>query len=133
GIELAVARCLRQVTGVFLQRVIGVLGRSGVRGTALAQDLDRSIQVLRRDAAFAENAAGCAIFLKRQAEQQSLDGDKTVAGLLGRLFRSVEGTRELRREINLACTASRHSRQLVERVLGRFQDLAGVAPGAIYP
>ncbi len=38
-IELAVARRLRQIARVFLQRVIGVLGRGAVRGAALAQAL----------------------------------------------------------------------------------------------
>ena len=49
-IELAVARGLRQIAGIFLQRVIGVLGRRGIRGAALAQGFDRSIEGLRRDA-----------------------------------------------------------------------------------
>ena len=46
-IDLAVARRLRQVAGIFLQRVIGVLGRGAVGGAALAQRIDRRIEVLR--------------------------------------------------------------------------------------
>jgi hypothetical protein len=43
-VDLAVARGLGQVAGVFLERVIGVLGRAGVGGAALAQ---RVIAALR--------------------------------------------------------------------------------------
>ena len=50
-VELAVARRLRQVARIFLQRVIGVLGRRGVGRAALAQRLDGGVEVLRRDAA----------------------------------------------------------------------------------
>ena len=49
-IELAVARGLGQVAGIFLQRVIGVLGRRRVGGAALAQRFDGGVEVLRRDA-----------------------------------------------------------------------------------
>ena len=66
GIELAVARRLGQVAGIFLQRVIGVLGRRAVGGAALAQGFDRRVEVLRRDAAFFQDAAGVAVFLQRQ-------------------------------------------------------------------
>ena len=49
-IELAVAGGLGQVAGVFLQRVIGVLGRLRIGGAALAQRFDGGVEVLRRDA-----------------------------------------------------------------------------------
>ena len=131
GIELAVARRLRQVARIFLQRVIGVLRRRAVGGAALAQGLDRGIQILRRDAALAQDVAGLAVLFERQPEQQPLDRDKAVAGLLGGLFRGVERARQLRREIDLSGAAAGNLRQLVERVLGGFQDRAGIAPGAV--
>ncbi|MGY3470862.1 hypothetical protein ACVW0I_007733 [Bradyrhizobium sp. LM6.11] len=90
-IELAVARRLGQVARIFLQRVIGVLGGRGIRGPALAQRLDRRIEVLRSDAALGEDRAGLAGLLQREAKQQPLDGDKAVAGLLAGLFGGVEG------------------------------------------
>ena len=130
-IELAVARGLGQVAGIFLQRVIGVLGRGAVGGAALAQRLDRRVQVLRRDAALAEDGAGLAVLLERQPEQQPLDGDKAVAGLFGGLFRGVERARQFRRQIDLPGAASGNFRQLVERVLGRLEDGAGIAAGAV--
>ena len=131
GIELAVARRLGQVAGIFLQRVIGVFGRGAVRGAALAQRFDRRIEVLRRDAALAENGAGLAVLLERQPEQQPLDRDKAVAGLLGGLFRGIERARQFGRKIDLPGAASRDFRQLVERVLGGFEDRAGIAAGAV--
>ncbi len=36
-IELAVASGLREIAGIFLQRVVGVFGRCGIGGAALAQ------------------------------------------------------------------------------------------------
>ena len=71
--------------------------------------------------------AGVAVFLQRQAEQQPLDGDKTVAGFLGGLFRGVESTRQVGREVNLARAASGNFWQFVERVLGRLEDRARIA------
>ncbi len=130
-IELAVARRLGQVAGIFLQRVIGVFSRRTVRGAALAQGFDRGVEVLRRDAALAQDAAGVAVLLQRQSQQQPLDRDKTVAGLLGGLFRGVERPRQFGREIDLPGAASGNLRQLVERVLGRFQDRARIAAGTV--
>ena len=47
-VELAVARRLRKVAGVFLQRVVALLGRGGVGRAALAHVLDRRVEALRR-------------------------------------------------------------------------------------
>ena len=60
-IELAVARRLGEVARVFLQRVIGVLGRCAVGGAALAQRFDRGIEVLRRDAGALQNACPASL------------------------------------------------------------------------
>ena len=100
-IELAVARGLGQVAGIFLQRVIGVLGGGAVRGTALAQAFDRGIQILRRDAALVQDRPGIAVLVEREPQQQPLDRDKTVTGLLGGLLRGVERPRQFRRQIDL--------------------------------
>ena len=131
GIELAVARGLGEVAGILFQRVIGILGRGAVGGAPLAQGLDRGVEVLRRDAAFLEDRAGIAVFFQRQSEQQPLDGDKTVAGLLGGLFRGIERARQFGREIDLSGAAPGNFRQLVERVLGRFQNRARITPGPV--
>ena len=110
-IELAVARGLGQVAGIFLQRVIGIFGRRAIGGAALAQRFDRRIEVLRRDAALAEDGAGLAALLERQAQQQPLDRDKAVAGLFGGLFRRIEGARQFGGKIDLPGAASGDFRQ----------------------
>ena len=43
-VELAVARRLGEVAGVFLQRLVGILGRGGIGGAALADGVDRLVQ-----------------------------------------------------------------------------------------
>ena len=57
-VELALARRLGEVAGVFLQRVVLVLGRGGVGGAALADLVDRLVQRLRRDAGVGEDLRG---------------------------------------------------------------------------
>ena len=89
-IELAVPRGLREIAGIFLQCVIGVLGGGGVRGAALAQSVDGGIEVLRCHAGLGENFSGLAVLLNRQREQQALNGNETVAGLFTSLFGCVE-------------------------------------------
>ena len=130
-IELAVARRLGQVAGVFLQRVIGVLGRCRIGGAALAQRLDRGVEVLRRDAGAGQDLAGVAVLVERERQQQPLDGDEAVAGLLGDLLGVVEDARQRRVEIDLAGAAARDLRPLGERRLDRLQGLAGIAAGAV--
>jgi hypothetical protein len=65
-IELAVARGLREVAGVFLQRVIGVFGGRGIGGAALADRLDRRIHILRGDAHLLQDLAGIALAIHRE-------------------------------------------------------------------
>jgi len=68
-VELAVARGLRQIAGIFLERVIGIFGRSRVGGAALAQRIDGSVDILWRDAGLGQNLTGLAVFFQRQREQ----------------------------------------------------------------
>ena len=130
-IDLAVARRLREVAGIFLQRVIGVLGRRRVGGAALAQRFDGGVEVLRRDAGAGEDLAGLAVLLERQRQQQPLDGDEAVAGLLGDLLRLVEHARERGIEIDLSGPAARHLRALGERRLDGGKRLARAPAGAV--
>ena len=53
GIELAGAGGLGEVARIFLERVIGLLGGRRIGGAALAQRLDRRVEVLRRHAGLA--------------------------------------------------------------------------------
>ncbi len=130
-IELAVARRLGEVAGVFLQRVIGVLGRTRIGGAALAQRLDRGVEILRRDAGPFEDLARLVVLLDRQRQQQPLDGDEGIAGLLRQLFRGVEHARERRIDIELARPAAFHLGTLLQRRLDLGERLARAAAGAV--
>ncbi len=130
-IELALARGLRQIAGIFLQRVIGVLGRSRIGGAALAQRLDGAVQILWGDTGAFEDLAGLAVLLDRQRQQQALDGDETVTRLLAGLFGGVEHARQRRIEINLPGAAAGHLRPLGQRRLDLLQRRARIAAGAV--
>ena len=119
-IDLAVTRRLRQVARIFLQRVIGVFGGGAVGRAALAQRVDGRVEILRADAALGEDLSGLGILVQRQRQQQPLDGDKAVAGLLGGLLGRIEQACGCRRQIDLSCAAAGHFWQLRERVLGGF-------------
>ena len=130
-VDLAVARRLGEVAGIFLERVIGVLGRRGIGGAALAQRLDGGIEVLRRDAGAGEDFSRLAVLLQREREQQPLDGDVAVAGLVRDLLRLIEHARHGRRQVDLAGAAARHFREPGEHRLDRGERLARAAAGAV--
>ena len=130
-IELAGARRLGEVAGVFLQRVIGVLGARRIGGAALAQGLDRRVERLRRHAGLAENAPRLALLLHRHRQQQTLDGDERVAGLLGDSLGGLEHARGGGVEIELAGARALDFRQLGERQLDRGERVARIAAGAV--
>ncbi len=126
GVELAVARGLGQVAGEFLQRLVAVLGRRRVGGTALAHLLDGGVEPLGGNARVGERAARLGRGREREGEQQPLGGDVAVARLLGDLLGLVEQLGRLGREKHLA-RAALHLGHLAERRLDRFQRLGGVA------
>ncbi len=131
GIELAGARRLRQVAGIFFQRVVAVLGRGGIGLAALAQILDGAVQHLRVDARCVEDTAGLRALVHRKGEQKPLDRDETVAGLLGDLLGLVEQARGAGREVELARAASRYFRHLGERRLRGLQRVARTPAGPV--
>ena len=118
-IELAVARRLGEIAGIFLQCVIGVLGRLRVGRAALAQAFDRGIEVLRRDAGASEYLSRVAVLLKRDRKQQPLDRDEAIARLLGDLLGVVEQPRGRGRKVDLAGAGTRHLRHLAEGLFNR--------------
>ena len=118
-----------QVARVFLQRVIAFLGAGAVGAAALAHLLDGAVQILRIDAAIGERLGCGGAFHQGQRQQQALDGDETVAGFLRDLLRLGEEPGGLGREKDLARAAALDARQLVERALGRGDDLGGIAAG----
>ena len=130
-IELAVARRLGEIARIFLERVIGVLGRTRIRGAALAQRLDRGVEILRRDANPFEDFARLVVLLDRERKQESLDGDEGIARLLRKLFRGIEHARERRIDVKLARPAAFHLGALLQRRLDLGQRFARAPAGAV--
>ena len=104
GSSLPARARLGQVARIFLQRVIGVFGRRVIGRAALAQILDRRVQRLRRHAGLVEDLARLRALVHGEREQQPLDGDETVAGLLRDLLGTVEHAGGARPEIDVAGT-----------------------------
>ncbi len=135
GIQLAGFRRLGEVARVFLQRIVGVLGAGGVRRAAFADVVDRAVEGLRRHAGLGENFCGVRALFQSERDQQPLDGDEAVAGLVGEFFRVVEQARGGRGEVKLARARALHLRDfrqgrldLRERLLraaARLVDEAG--------
>ena len=96
-VELAVARRLGQVAGVFLQRVVAFLGRGAVGRAALAHRLDRGVERLpaSRRRRRAPVPAGVSLASASASSSRSTV-TKAVAGLLGDLLGLVEHPRQLR-------------------------------------
>ena len=78
-----------------------------------------------------ENLARLAVLLEREREQQPLDGDEAVAGLLARLLGGLEDPRQGRVEIDLARATAGNLRALGERCLDGGQGLPRIAAGAV--
>ena len=130
-IELAVARSVREIAGVFLQRVILILGARRVGGAAFADVVDRRVEGLRRDAGVGQNLGRLRSLLHRQRKQKALDGDERVARLLGDLLGIVEQARRHRRHIELPGPRPFDLRQFGEGGFDLRQRLARVPAGPV--
>ena len=86
---------------------------------------------MRRHAGLARIFPASLLLSEREREQQPLDGDEAVAGLLARLLGGVEHPRQRRIEIDLAGAAAGDLRALGERRLDGGQSLAGIAAGTV--
>ena len=125
-VELAGARGLGQVAGVLLECVIALLGARGLGGAALAQLVDRLVQRLGLDARGLQRLAGVG-GAHGQRQQQLLDGDVGIAGLLRRLLGLVEQPRGLGRHVELARSAALDLGLLLEQLLDCVPGELGVA------
>ena len=130
-VELAFARRLREVAGVFLQRVIGVFGGGGIRGAAFAKIFDGAVQALRSDAGLGEDLARVAVGVHRKRKQQPFHGHEGIAGFLGDFFGGVEDAGGRRSKIELARAAAFHARQFGERQFALLQGVARPPPGPV--
>ena len=75
-VELARARIGRQVARIFLQRVIGLLGRSRIGRPALAHVVDDLVQRDGGHAGLGEDVGGLRRLFHRHRRQKTLDGDE---------------------------------------------------------
>ena len=130
GVDLALGGRRGQVARIALQRVVGLLGRGAVGGAALADVVDGRVERGRGDAGVLEDAAGVG-GLHGQGQQQALDGDELVAGLVGDLLGGVEHARQLGRQVDLAGAAARHLRPLGQHPLDGRQGIARTPAGAL--
>ena len=126
-VELALARRLGQVAGVFLQRVIALLGRGAVGLAALAHLLDRSVEALRVDPRRGQRLRRAGPGSRRQREQQPLDRHKTVAGALRQLLGLLEHPRQFGRHIDLPRPRPLDLREPVELGVDRLQRRLRIA------
>ncbi len=120
-VDLALARGIRQVAGVFLQRVIALLGTRRVRRPALADVVDRRVDALRGDRPGIQRLLGAGLD-QRQRGQQPFDRHKAVARLLGDRLGLVQHTHQARVHIDLP-VAARDLGLLRNRRIDRAQHL----------
>ena len=125
-VELTVHGRLGQVAGIFLERVIGILGIGRVGGAALAEFLDRRVQVLRLDARFLQDVGRLGALGHDHGEQQHLDRDEAIAGLVGDLLRLVEQLGRFRRQVDLHRVAFDLG-QALQLALGQAERALSVA------
>ena len=93
-VDLAVAGGLSEVTGEFLQRLIAVFGAGAVGRAALAQVINRGIEVLGGDRTCSQRVLGRG-FDHGQSCQQAFHGHKTVARLAGDFLRLIQYAHQL--------------------------------------
>ena len=94
GIDLALGGGRGEVAGIALERIVGLLRRGAVGGAALADLVDGLIERGRRDARHSSSTRPASLDgVHGQRQQQPLDGDELVAGLVGDLLRPCRTTR----------------------------------------
>ena len=126
-IELAVAGQLGQVAGVLGQRLVLPLGLGighALRAAHLGQRLH---QRLPADAGVLQGAAGGAVVLGQQRQQEVLAGDVLVLELLGLLAGILEQGLQPPAGVDVGGRPA-HLRLRLEGALRRLADLRGVDP-----
>ena len=129
-VELARLGLFGEVRGVALERVIGLFRGGGVRAPSLAQLLDRGVERLRRRAARLQDPGRFRALRKSGAQQQALDRDIAVAGLVRGLLRRRQEPRGFARHIELPVSALDPG-EFVQRRFGACERFAGVAAGGL--
>ena len=128
-VELALSRGFGQVAGVFLERVVALLGRGAVGLAALAHLFDRPVEALRVHPRRRQRLGSAGTGSRRQRQQQPLDGHKAVAGALRQLLGLLEDPRQFGRNVDLPRPRPLDLREPVELGIDRLQCRLRVAPG----
>ncbi len=128
-VELALSRRFGQVAGVFLERVVALLGRGAVRLAALTHLFDRPVEALRVHPRRSQRLGSAGTGSRRQRQQQPLDGHKAVAGALRQLLGLLEDARQFGRHVDLPRPRPLDLREPVELGIDRLQCRLRVAPG----
>ena len=132
-IELVLPRHLHKVRAVLLQRIVRFLRVVGGH-TGCAADGRKLLQELLLVVAHAgQNFLDVGVRLRRDAEENMLNGEVLVLHLLGAVFRLQQGFLEVRGNINLVCLAAGagHARNPRKRIIQRRTEsiYADAAPG----
>ena len=130
-VDLALGRRGGEVARIALERIVALLGRGTVGGAALAQIVDSAVEGGRIDAGLVERPAGLGGGLHAERQQQPLDRDERVPGLVRDLLGRIEGPRQLRRQIDLAGAAARDLGALGQRPVRGRQRVAGAPACAL--
>ena len=101
GVELVLARRLRQVDRVLLQRVVLGLGRRAIGARAAADLLQHLVEPLFLDPELLEDARRVALALVRHRDQDVLDADVVVLQPLGLGVRRLQQAHDARRRVDL--------------------------------
>ena len=131
GIELAVARRLRQVAGIFLQRVVFIFRRLAVGGAALPHVLDRLVQFLWGNPGGFKRLRGLRSFRHGQRQQHEFRRDVAVARLLRHLFGLIQRTRRCGIQMKCVGAAALDRRNLVHGPVDGELRFLGIATGRI--
>ena len=113
--------------GVFLQRIIAVFRRCAVGLAALADIVDRRVQVLCRHAGLSEDFGRIGALRERQRQQQRFSRNIAVSCLFRDLSGLVEEKRRIGGQIDLTGPGPFGPGQLVQRHLGRGQGPRRIA------
>ena len=127
-VELALAGGLGQVAGVFVQRVVIVLGAGAVGAAALAQVVDGVAQRLRPHPGAGQHLGRLAALGQGDRGQHPLGADKAVAGLGGKLPGLVEDAGEALVHVDLVVPAGDLG-QLGDGRIDALPGGLGVTPG----
>ena len=117
-VDLAFLGSLGQVARIFLERVIAFLGRGRIGRPALAQVVDRGIEILRGDCTGRQRVLRLGVH-HGQRHQHPFDRHEAVARLLGDLLGLIQNPHERGIDIDLA-VAARHLGHLRDHLVDRF-------------